>query len=242
MGYDKLQNSGDHQQNVELGEDCRAQRNKKELCITLKVFYFVLIGLLLLSMIIICTIYISHLQDHVQRLDVQVAHLQKVYVRVCAVCIIDFMHTQFKLRLLVYHSIEVLQACTWPHITCLAAMTTGNAFVYRTFGWLRPLSWPMCTVLVVATIVHAFLKQHTSYFFALPCTLVAMSDLTQVRRSISMMFAMLVLLVKCSWCLATYIATSFDYVVLFYSLKLPSAYITTHDGRLVVSCLPIRAH
>ena len=53
-------------------------QNKRELCITLGVFYHVLVSLLLLSMVIICTIYISHLKQHVQRLDGEVNHLQQV--------------------------------------------------------------------------------------------------------------------------------------------------------------------
>ena len=73
-------------QNVELGVDHqeddthraeKANQTKTELCITLRVFYYVLIGLLLLSMIIICTIYISHLQTHVQQLDGQMKSLQE---------------------------------------------------------------------------------------------------------------------------------------------------------------------
>ena len=73
-------------QNVELGGNPpeyethtaeKTNQTKTEPCITLRVFYYVLIGLLLLMMIIICTIYISHLQTHVQQLDGQMKSLQE---------------------------------------------------------------------------------------------------------------------------------------------------------------------
>ena len=66
----------DHQDNKKHTAD-EPNQTKKEICITLRVFYYVLIGLLLLSMIIICTIYISHLQTHVQQLDGQMKSLQE---------------------------------------------------------------------------------------------------------------------------------------------------------------------
>ena len=50
---------------------------QSELCKTLQIFHLVLVGLLLLSMIIICTIYISHLQEHVRRLDAELNYLKK---------------------------------------------------------------------------------------------------------------------------------------------------------------------
>ena len=89
MLYKKSKYPAELLQNIELrvGElgvdhpECETQtaetnQTKTELCITLRVFYYVLIGLLLLSMIIICTIYISHLQTHVQQLDGQMKTLQ----------------------------------------------------------------------------------------------------------------------------------------------------------------------
>ena len=91
MLYKKSKYPGKLLQNVELGvgepqldvEENTTQKAEKrnqtktELCITIRVFYYVLIGLLLLSMIIICTIYISHLQTHVQQLDGQMKSLQE---------------------------------------------------------------------------------------------------------------------------------------------------------------------
>ena len=51
---------------------------QSEPCKTLHIFYLVLIGLLLLSMIIIlCTIYNSHLQEHVRRIDAELNYLKK---------------------------------------------------------------------------------------------------------------------------------------------------------------------
>ena len=55
-------------------------QNRIELCITLRVLYHVFV-LLLLSMVIICTIYISHLQQHVQLLDREVNHHQQASQR-----------------------------------------------------------------------------------------------------------------------------------------------------------------
>ena len=64
---------------AEVGQS--QMQNRRELCITIRVFYDVLVGLLLLSMVVICTIYISHLQQYVQRLDGEINHLQKVSER-----------------------------------------------------------------------------------------------------------------------------------------------------------------
>ena len=76
MEYKELHHDCDSSHDV---EEAKANaRDRKELCITLRVFYHVLVGLLLLSMIIICTIYISHLQQHVQTLDKQIQLLQQV--------------------------------------------------------------------------------------------------------------------------------------------------------------------
>ena len=78
MLYKKSKYPAELQLDVELGGNPpeyethtaeKTNQTKTELCITLRVFYYVLIGLLLLMMIIICTIYISHLQTHVQQLD-----------------------------------------------------------------------------------------------------------------------------------------------------------------------------
>ena len=86
MLYKKSKHPAELLQNIELGVDHqdddtqraeKANQTKTELCITFRVFYYVLIGLLLLSMIIICTIYISHLQTHVQQLDGQMKSLQE---------------------------------------------------------------------------------------------------------------------------------------------------------------------
>lgn len=60
-------------------------QNRRELCITIRVFYHVLVGLLLLSMVIICTICISHLQQNVQRLDREVNDLRKLVSVLCMV-------------------------------------------------------------------------------------------------------------------------------------------------------------
>ena len=57
-------------------EMTKGSRERKELCITLRLFFYTLLLLLLLSMTIIATIYISKLQQHVRDLDMRAQSLE----------------------------------------------------------------------------------------------------------------------------------------------------------------------
>ena len=57
-------------------EMTKGSRERKELCITLRVFFYTLLSLILLSMTIIATIYISKLQQHVRDIEMRAQSLE----------------------------------------------------------------------------------------------------------------------------------------------------------------------
>ena len=61
---------------IKYFEMTKGRRERKELCITLRVFFYTLIPLLLLSMTIIATIYISKLQQHVRDIEMRAQSLE----------------------------------------------------------------------------------------------------------------------------------------------------------------------